>query len=114
MGEILDALLGAIGLVDVDARVGVGDGFGRSLGHGVSGYDVREPDLQEKNFQIVARSRMRKRSFTAVHDTEVNLISPEACLCGPRVSLRPLRLKSLELLTAKFAEESQRSQRKLS
>ena len=33
MREVLDALLGTIGLVDVDARVGVGDGFGRILGH---------------------------------------------------------------------------------
>jgi|SRR6266700_3560652 len=65
MGEILDALLGAVGLVDVDARVGVRNGFGGILGHGASVYDVWEPDSQEKNLQIVARSRRRKTAFTA-------------------------------------------------
>src|SRR5215475_15822795 len=34
VGKVLDALLGAVGLVYVDARVGVGDGFG-SWGHDV-------------------------------------------------------------------------------
>ena len=33
VGEILDALLGAVGLVDIYARIGVSDGFGRVLGH---------------------------------------------------------------------------------
>jgi hypothetical protein len=31
--EILDALFGAVGLVDVDARIGVGDRFGRFIRH---------------------------------------------------------------------------------
>src|SRR5207253_5035650 len=60
MRQILDALLGAVGLVDVDASIGVSDGFGRILGHGVSGYEVREPDTQKKNFQIVACSAWKK------------------------------------------------------
>jgi hypothetical protein len=43
MGEILDALLGAIALINVDARVCVSNGFG-ILGHGASVYDVREAE----------------------------------------------------------------------
>ena len=35
MCEVLDALLGAVGLIDVYACVGVGNGFGRILGHGI-------------------------------------------------------------------------------
>jgi hypothetical protein len=41
MRQILDALLGAIGLVDVDARVGIGNGFG-ILSQDASVYDARE------------------------------------------------------------------------
>ena len=37
MRQILDALLGPVSLIYVDARVCVSDRFGRMLGHGVSG-----------------------------------------------------------------------------
>src|SRR6266481_5323383 len=92
MGQVLDALLGAIGLVDVDARVRVSDGFG-ILGHGASVYDVREPDTQEKNLEIVAR--WRRHSRTSV---------PRVRLCDLGVSLASFAVKIFEPLTAKFAK----------
>jgi hypothetical protein len=35
-------------LVYVDACIGVSDGFGRILGHGASGCNVREPGGEER------------------------------------------------------------------
>src|SRR5260370_625208 len=46
VGQIFDALLGAVGLVDIDACVRVSNGFGRILRHGTSVYDEREPDTR--------------------------------------------------------------------
>jgi hypothetical protein len=75
VGEILDALLGTIGLINVDARVCVSNGFG-ILGHGASVNDVREPDSQGKNLEIVARWRRRKGAFTAEYAESAEKFSP--------------------------------------
>ena len=48
VGEILDALFGTVGLVYVDACIGVSDGFGRILGHGASGFNVRGPGGEQR------------------------------------------------------------------
>jgi hypothetical protein len=52
MRQVLDPLLGAIGFVYVDARVGVGDGFG-SWGHDAKSIVLR--GMLRESLKIVAR-----------------------------------------------------------
>jgi hypothetical protein len=79
--QIFDALLGAIALINVDARVRVSDGFG-ILGHGASVYDVPCDVRQGKNLEIVARWRVRKVVTAEYAESTEKILFLDFCLLG--------------------------------